>query len=292
MEKKNIIFTALLGLLLLFSGVLLVKEVSATGIHITTNLNASLEQAIISGGNFTINVTTSNESNAQQGNGGWAANISIFRLCERETTPTVIISSLNTSNNQSTRSFGINTTQFNDCNMTLIVRASNRTSGATLLHIGGETNVTSTYINNSVLTTAFVTADNTNQETDNASFSLVLTTSEQASNVTANINSQLITLTRTNSSGMRWTGSLVNLPENTYSYTVTVRALSNDLHTYGRSVTIVTTGQGKAYGAFGAPLLAPKSADGTTPGTTTQEQKNNYLMMGGIILAIWFFFGR
>lgn len=292
MVKKNIAFMLGLFALLILSGISLVPAVSAISLSISQTNNASFAFAVIAGGNVSFNVTTSNESNPQTPNGGYAANVSLWSFCERNTAPTVIASRLNTSTNQTGFSFGVNVTALEDCNRTIMFRASNQTSGATIIHVGGESNVSDVYFNSTTLDATFVTADNTNQETDNSSFSLVLTTDEQASNVTAVINAQSITLARTNSSGRRWSGSLINLPENTYTYTVNVRDPANDLKIYSRSVTIVTTGQGKAYGAFGVPLLAPKPTDGTTPGTTTQGQTNNYLMIGGIILAIWFFFGR
>ena len=292
MVKKNIAFMMAFIALFILSGVILVNDVSAINQHVTTNVNGSFAFAVLAGGNVSFNLTTSNETNPQTPNGGYAANVSLWSFCERNTAPTVIASRLNTSTNQTTFSFGVNITALEDCNRTIMVRVSNTTNGATRIHIGGEINISDVYFNSTTLDAAFTTLNGARQETDNSSFALVLTTDEQASNISAMINAQSITLIRTNSSGRQWTGSLVNLPENTYTYTVRVRDLSNDLKVYEQSVTIVTSGQGKAYGAYGVPLLAPKPTDGSAPGTTTSQTQNQYLMIGGIILAIWFFFGR
>lgn len=302
-NKQNLILALMLGIIFSFSFILLAEEVSATSISITSALNASLEQAVLSGGNFTLNVTSSNESNAQQPNGGWAANVSVFRLCERETTPTVIASRLNTSTNQSTFSFGINTTQFDDCNMTLIVRASNQTSGATLLRPGGETNVTSAYINNSVLIVSPVNSNYEVQKSSNGSITYTINTDEQAANATFIINGKLATMTRTNSSGMQWQGSVTDLPTGTYTITIQSRDLANDLITTVRNVQV------SSLGADGIGTLVNVGVIGTNgvSGSSTSSAANlaflsNTVNIGGrqvsvmaiiiVLVLIYFFFLR
>lgn len=254
MEKNKIHFMMALLAIFIISFLALPNQVDAINLHVTNATNNTLAFTVLSGGNFTINVTTSNQTNPQTGNGGHAANVTIYRLCERNTAPTVIASRLNTSANQTTFSFGVNTTAIEDCNMTIMARAFNDTAGGVIIHVGGESNTSDVYFNSSVLVVSLVTVQDDIQKSSNGSITFTLTTDEQASNVTYTINNRRITMIRTNSSGMRWQGSAVDLPYGTYTVTVNARDLANDLITSSRRVEL------RAFGADGITTLAKVGA--------------------------------